>query len=153
MKKVTLMVPDDRMALVEEMVKAIADMEIVEVKDVDGIEEFQRKSSMERFDFALNAIVAEKGVIIKRYDFAWIYSAVQEGSVKGIKMFSSVDSFRMHLKEIGIQNIPSNSTISDKVICQSNPYPNWKFPDCDLTEAQRRINVVKRFLSLYHKGK
>ena len=55
MKKVTLMVPDDRMALVEEMVKAIADMEIVKVKDVDGIEEFQRKSSMERFDFAVRS--------------------------------------------------------------------------------------------------
>lgn len=153
MKKVTMMVPDNRMALLEELVRAVIGMEVVEIKDVEGIEEFQRKSPMERFDFALSAIVAEKGMMVNRYDFAWIYSAVREGGVKGIKMFSSVDSFRKHLKEIGVQNVPSNSTVSDKVICQSNPYPNWKFPDCDLTEAQRRINVVKRFLSLYHKGK
>lgn len=148
-----MMVPDNKMALVQELVKVVTDMEIVEIKDVEGIEEFQRKSPMERFDFALTAIVEEKGVIANRYDLAWLYAAVQEGSVKGIKFFSSVDSFRKHLEQIGIQHVPSNSSISAKVIFQKKPYPNWNFTDCDLTEAQRRINIVKRFLCLYHKGK
>jgi ASC-1-like (ASCH) protein len=153
MRKVTIMVPDDKMALLEELVKAIFDMEIVEVKEVDSIEEFQRKSPMERFDFALSAIVTEKGVIIKRYDFAWIYSVVQEGSVKDIDMFSSVKSFRQHLFNIGIDNVPSNSTISDRLAHKRNRFPSWEFSDCDITEAQRRINVVKRLLCLYNKGK
>jgi len=52
MRKFTIVVPDDKVALVEELVKAIPDMEIVEVKDVDSIEEFQRKPPMERLDFA-----------------------------------------------------------------------------------------------------
>ena len=38
----------------------------------------------------------------------------------------------------------------------ANKYPDWKFTDKrgrDTNEEQRRINVVKRFLSLYYKGK
>ena len=53
MRKITIVVPDDKVALVEELVKAIPDMEIVEAKDVDSIEEFQRKPPMERLDFAI----------------------------------------------------------------------------------------------------
>ena len=44
MKKITIVVPDDKMALVEELVMAITDMEIVEVKDMGSTEEFLRKS-------------------------------------------------------------------------------------------------------------
>lgn len=153
MKEVRLIVPDNKMALIKELVKAIPEMEIVEVKDVESIDEFQRKSPMERFGFAIKAIVTEKSVIANLYDFAWIYSAVQEGSLKGIKMFCSVNSFRQYLFDIGIENVPSNSTISDKCILQNKPFPDWKYPDCDVTETQRRINVVKRFLCLYNKGK
>lgn len=128
-------------------------MEIVEVENVEYLEEFQRKSPKERFDFALGAIVAEEGVIVNKYDFAWIYYAVQEGSVKGIKMFKSVKSFCNYLEDKNIKNVPSKSTISDKVVNQNKPFPDWEFNDCDLKEAQHRINVVKRFLCLYNKGK
>lgn len=145
-----MMVPDDRMALVEELVRAIAEMEIVAVKDVEGVEEFQRKSPMERFDFALKAIVEERNVIANKYDFAWLFAVIQEERLKGIKMFNSVKSFLQYLKEIGIK-APSNSTISDKCKPKGN-YPDWKFDDCDLTEAQRRINVAKRFVCLFNKG-
>lgn len=153
MRKVSIIVPDDKMALLEELVKAITDMEIVEVENVEYIEEFKRKSAKERFDFALRTIVAEEGVIVNKYDFAWIYYAVQEGSVKGIKMFKSVKSFCNYLEDINIKNVPSNSTISDKVVNHKKPFPDWEFNDCDLKEAQHRINVVKRFLCLYNKGK
>ena len=154
MKKVTIVVPDDKMALVEELVKAITDMEIVEVKDMGSTEEFQRKTPKERLDFAIHAIVEEKGLLANRYDFAWLYAAIQEELLKGIKMFHSVDSFRQYLINIGIQNVPSNSTISDRFGCLHHKYPDWAFSDnCDTKETQRRINIAKRFLSLYYKGK
>jgi len=153
MKEVKMVVPDNGMALIKELVKVIPEMEIVEVKDVESTDEFQRKSPMERFDFAIKAIVAEKSVIANRYDFAWIYSAVQEGSLKGIRMFNSVKSFRQYLLDKGIENVPSNSTISDKYVLQNKPFPDWKFSDCDVTETQRRINIVRRLLCLYNKGK
>jgi hypothetical protein len=155
MQKVVMNVPDDKMALVEKLVEAIPDMEIVEVKNVDSIEEFQRKPPMERLDFAIRHADSENGLLVNRYDFAWLYAAVQEGQLKGIEKFKSVDSFRQYLINIGVENVPSNSTISGKYGClrQRSKYPNWVFSDCDRTEGQRRINVAKRFLSLYNKGK
>ena len=48
MKKITIVVPDDKMALVEELVMAITDMEIVKVKDIGSTEEFLRKTPCTR---------------------------------------------------------------------------------------------------------
>ena len=152
MKKVTIVVPDDKMALVEELVKAITDMEIVEVKDMGSTEEFQRKSPKERLDFAIHAIVEEEGLLANRYDFAWLYAAIQEGQLKGIEKYKSVNSFRQHLINIGIKNVPSISTISCWFGYLHQKYPDWVFSDCDATERQRRINVAKRFLCLFTKG-
>lgn len=156
MRKITIVVPDDKMALLQELGKAINGMEIVEVKDMDCIEEFQRKTPMERLDFAIRSVDCEKGVLVNRYDFAWLYAAVQHKLLKDVEPFHSVESFRQHLIKIGIKNVPSNSTITGKYSCLQNKYPDWKFTDKygrDTTEELRRINVVRRFLSLYHKGK
>ena len=154
MKKVTMMVPDDKMALVVELSKAITDMEIVEVNDVDSIVEFQRKSPMERFDFALHAVVSEKGLMANQYDYAWLYAMVQQEQPKGVEKFRSVDSFRQYLINIAVKDVPSNSTISGRYGCVRHKFPDWVFSDgCDATEAQRRINIAKRFLCLFLKGK
>ena len=153
MRKITIVGPDDKVALVRELAMAIPDMEIVEVKDVDSIEEFQRKPPMERLDFAIRSVASEKGLLVNRYDFAWLYTAVQEGQLKGIDKYKSVNSFRRHLINISIKNVPSNSTISCWFGYLRHKYPNWVFSDCDATERQRRINVAKRFLCLYNKGK
>ena len=156
MQKVVMNVPDDKMALVEKLVEAIPDMEIVEVKNVDSIEEFQRKPPMERLDFAIRHADSEKGLLVNRYDFAWLYAAVQEGQLKGIEMFHSVESFCQHLINIGIKNVPSNSTIYGMYKCLWHTYPDWEFTDRrghDANERRRRINVAKRFLSLFYKGR
>ena len=154
MKKVIMMVPDDKMALVVELSKAITDMEIVEVNDMDSIVEFQRKSPMDRFDFAIHAVVSEKGLMANQYDYAWLYAMVQQEQLKGVEKFHSVDSFRQYLINIGIKDVPSNSTISGRYGCLRHKFPDWVFSDgCDATEAQRRINIAKRFLCLFLKGK
>ena len=153
MRQITIVAPDDKVALLERLAEAIPGMEIDEVKDVDDIEEFQRKPPLERLDSAIRRVDSEKGLLVNRYDFAWLYAAVQEGQLKGIEKFKSVDSFRQYLINIGIENVPSNSTISCWYGYLRHKYPDWVFSDCDATEGQRRINVAKRFLSLYNKGK
>ena len=153
MRKISIVVPDDKVALVEELVKAIPGMEIADVKDMDCIEEFQRKSPMERLDFAIRSVDGEKGLLVNRYDFAWLYAAIQEGQLKGIEKFKSVNSFRHHLINIGVKNVPCNSTISCWYGNLRHQYPDWVFSNCDATERQRRINVAKRFLSFFNKGK
>ena len=152
MKKISFVGPDDKVALVEKLIKAIPDMELVEVEDVEEIEEFQRKPPMERLDFAIRSVDSEKGLLVNRYDFAWLYAAVQHKLLKGIEAFHSVESFRQHLIKIGIKKVPSNSTISCWYGYLRHQYPDWVFSDCDATERQRRINVVKRILSIYNKG-
>ena len=153
MRKLTIVGPDDKVALVEKLIKAIPDMELVEVEDVEEIEEFQRKPPMERLDFAIRSVDSEKGLLVNRYDFAWLYAAVQHKLLKGIEAFHSVESFRQHLIKIGIKKVPSNSTISCWYGYLRHQYPDWVFSDCDATERQWRINISKRFLSLYYKGK
>jgi len=153
MKKVSIVVPDDKLALVERLVEAVPGMEIVDIKEVDHIEDFQRKSPMERLDFAIRSVDSEEGLLVNRYDFAWLYAAIQQGQLKGIEKYKSVESFRQHLNNIGIKNIPSNSTISCWYGNLRHQYPDWVFSNCDATERQRRINVAKRFLSLFNKGK
>ncbi len=157
MRKITIVGPDNKVALVERLVEAIPSMEIVEVKDMDCIEEFQRKPPMERLDFAIRCVDSEKGLLVNRYDFAWLYTAIQYELLTGIEKFHSVDSFRRHLNNIGIKNVPCNSTISGGYSCvQNKNLDDWEFSDKrgrDATEAQRRINVVKRLLSLYYRGK
>ena len=153
MRKLTIVGPDDKVALVGKLIKAIPDMELVEVEDVEEIEEFQRKPPMERLDFAIRSVDSEKGLLVNRYDFAWLYAAVQHKLLKGIEAFHSVESFRQHLIKIGIKKVPSNSTISCWYGYLRHQYPDWVFSDCDATERQRRINISKRFLSLYYKGK
>ena len=56
MRKLTIVGPDDKVALVEKLIEAIPGMEIVEVKDMESIEEFQRKPPMERLDFAIRRV-------------------------------------------------------------------------------------------------
>ena len=153
MKKLTIVVPDDKLALIERLVEAVPGMEIVEVEDMDSLEEFQRKSPMERLDFAIRSIDSEEGLLANRYDFAWLYAAIQHKLLKGVEAFHSVESFRQHLIKIGIKKVPSNSTISCWYGYLRHQYPDWVFSDCDATERQRRINISKRFLSLYYKGK
>lgn len=153
MKKLTIVVPDDKLALVKDLFEAIPNIEIVEVKNMDSIEEFQRKSPMERLDFAIRSVDSEEGLLANRYDFAWLYAAIQQGQLKGIEKYKSVESFRQHLNKIGIKNIPSNSTISCWYGNLRHQYPDWVFSNCDATERQRRINVAKRFLSFFNKGK
>ena len=153
MRKITIVVPDDKLALVERLVEAVPGMEIVDIKEVDHIEDFQRKSPMERLDFAIRHVDSEKGLLVNRYDFAWLYAAVQHKLLKDVEPFHSVESFRQHLNNIGIKNIPSNSTISCWYGNLRHQYPDWVFSNCDATERQRRINVAKRFLSVFYKGK
>ena len=137
-------------------VGTIEHVKIVSEKSVDSIDEFRRQSPEVRLDYALRQIVTEKDVIKHQYDYAWLYAAIQGKLMEGVKPFSSVKDFLKHLEKLGIANIPSNSIVSDNYMSTLNKetFPNWKFSeDCGIDETNRRIQVVKRFLALFNKGK
>ena len=155
MKNFSVNVTDQFAETFKNLVEAIPQAEIVSEKNVDSIDEFRRQPPEVRLDYALRQIVTEKDVIKHQYDYTWLYAAIQGNMMEHVKKFRSVDDFRNHLRKLEIANIPSNSTVSDKYRSTLNneTFPNWNFTDCGNDETDRRIQVVKRFLALYNKGK
>ena len=107
----------------------------------------------ERARLALR-IVMDEGFIRFKGDFAYIYKLIDKGHVKGLAKFESTKSFHMFLKEMGVMDLPGCSTIDDAYKKIDGQYPNWTFTDTnDPGKMIRRINVARRFLSAFTKGK
>ena len=97
---------------------------------------------------AIDTLQQEK-VLKNLYDYTWVMEAMNQ--TKGMPSFSTPQSFIDYLEAIGIERRPSTDTISTKLNKMTGKFPNWQFADCDSTEALRRINVGKRFVSAYRK--
>ena len=94
----------------------------------------------------IQQLKAEK-VIAHLYDYTWVMLAMND--TKGLPSFDSPQSFLTFLNTLGLDNLPSESSIkkkNDKVI---GVFPDLTFIDADKTEGDRRVNVGKRFLNLY----
>lgn len=83
------------------------------------------------------------------YDYTWIMEAMNQ--TEGMPHFDTPNSFINYLKGLGIEKLPSDDSISKKQNSFSGNFPNWDFNDCDTTEATRRINIGKFFLSAFRK--
>ena len=98
-------------------------------------------------------ILNEEGVIKRKGDYAYIYKLIDKGHVKGLGRYESTRSFRLFLKEMGVEDLPGCTTIDETYKKIDGRFPDWKFTDTnDPGRTIRRINVAKRFLSAYTKG-
>lgn len=146
MKHLTLLVPDDMEALIKNLVAHMPEVEIVaddeEPFDDGGLDDIDRRVAM-----AMN-VLQQNGALRNPYDYTWIMVAIGDGMVDGLGAFRSPQSYMNYLQRIGIEHVPSRSTISawyNKVI---GKYPDWEFTDTkDPTETLRRKNVFKQFQS------
>lgn len=94
----------------------------------------------------------ETGIIVHRYDYAWIMQLIAEKKIKEVAPFKSVPSFRNYLLRLGI-NVAGVSTLSEYYNTVSGDYPNWTFTDTyDRGECLRRIKVAGKFYAVYLKG-
>lgn len=107
-------------------------------------------SSEQRVLLALRTMQAEQ-VLRRQYDYAWVMGVMNES--EGLPHFNTPQSFLMYLQRIGMGGLPGLSSITKKNNSYAGTFPDWTFTDCDSTEANRRINVGKRFLSAYRKDK
>ncbi len=85
MTEITLNVPDDMVHLIEEWVKHIPEMEIVdkcEAKEY-GLDETERRVAL-----AIQ-VMKEGGAIRHKYDYTWIMVAIGNGVIKGMLSFRS----------------------------------------------------------------
>lgn len=150
MKEITLRVPDDMVALFVQLAARMPEVEIVECgavsPDDDGLGDTDRRVAM-----ALKTL-QQNGALRNPFDYTWIMVAIGDGAVKGMGKFRSPQSFMDYLHQIGIERVPSRSTLSawyNKVL---GVYPDWEFTDTkDQQEIIRRKNVVRQFLSAMRK--
>lgn len=92
----------------------------------------------------------DEGLIKHKYDFAWLYAAIQKGLADGIAEFVSVKSFITYVTNLGIRGIAANSTLAQYYSYVQGKFPDWTFSDTrNAIEKSRRINLVKRFLKLF----
>lgn len=96
-------------------------------------------------------VMQQEGLFRFKYDYAWL--KVIMDSTEGLPSFRSAQSFVDYLKELGVKDVPSESSISRYMDMARGQHPNWSFSDTkDERECQRRNLVASRFLSLYRKG-
>ena len=87
------------------------------------------------------------------YDYTWIMVGIGDGVVEGMGAFGSPQKFMDYLRSIGMERVPSRTTISTWFGRGIGKYHNWEFVDTqDPQEIQRRKNVVRQFISAINKA-
>ena len=150
MKKIKLLVPDDMEALIKNLVAHMPEVEILaddeETQDDGGLDDIDRRVAL-----ALN-VLQQNGALRNPYDYTWIMVAIGDGMVDGLGAFRSPQSFMNYLHSIGIEHVPSRSTLSLWYGRVLGTYPNWEFTDTqDPMEILRRKNVFKQFQSAMYR--
>ena len=149
MKEITLRMNDEMAQLVEQLVGHLEGVEMVCSMDSDVSEDDCAQCAREAFE----SLLAD-GAIRRPRDYAWIMMAMNQGAIDDFETFRSHQDFIDYLKEIGLQNVPSRTTLYSAENNTMEEYPNWMFLDNPKTsEALRRTNLVKQFLSAYRRAK
>jgi len=149
MKEITLRVPDSMVPLIEEWVKHIPEIELASLEEsgVYEIDEINRRMAL-----ALK-ILKENRAIRYSYDYTWIMVAIGDGVVKGLSGFKSPQSFMEYLSSLGVEKVPSRTTLSTWFGRVIGKYPDWDFTDTkDPNEIMRRKNIVRQLLSALNKA-
>ena len=144
MKEITLRVPDSMVHLIEAWAEHVPEMEIVTRKEsrVYGLDDINLRMAL-----ALK-VLKQNGAIRYGYDYAWIMVAIGDGMIDGLGAFRSPQSYINYLQSIGIEHVPSRSTLSQWYGRVFGKYPDWEFTDTkDPMEILRRKNVFKQFQS------
>lgn len=123
-----------------EMVNELSDLEVRKQVDVC-------------IESAIRDILNNK-VIRRPSDYTYIMQVINEKHVKDAPYFKSPDAFIDYLKELGIKNLPSRTTLYDTINVMAGCYPKWRFNDnrVDAIETLRRNNVARKFLSALFKA-
>jgi hypothetical protein len=96
-------------------------------------------------------VMRSESVLKKGYDLAWVMCVMNEHAE--MEHFVTPQSFLNYLSaNLGIGDLPSESTISKKARTRRGHHPAWTFDDTDdAREVSRRNNVANRFVSLMRK--
>ncbi len=146
MKEITLRVPDTMVALIENLAEHMPEVEIVKREEqspgTDGLNDIDHRVAL------AISVLLHNGALRNPYDFTWIMVGISDGMIEGLGAFRSPQSFMDYLRELGIEKVPSRSTLSAWYSRVFGKYPDWEFTDTtDPTEILRRKNVFRQFQS------
>lgn len=108
------------------------------------------------FAEAIKEVCSDKTVYKRPSDLAYIMIGTNDGMIKDLDYFLTVDDYTGYLVQIGIEpdKIPKRSTVYNKVNATVGKFPDWKFVGkVKPKEALRRKNVFTRFSSAYFRIK
>ena len=149
MKEITFRVPDEMVHLLEEWAKHIPEMEVVSLKESG---EYELDEINRRMALAVK-MLKQNGAMRYGYDYTWIMAAIGDGVVEGLGGFKSPQSFMDYLTSIGVEHVPSRTTLSTWYGKVLGTYPNWEFIDTqDPHEILRRKNVVRQLISALNRA-
>ena len=149
MKEITLRVPDSMVHLIEAWAEHVPEMEIVTRKESRdyGLDDINLRMAL-----ALK-VLKQNGAIRYGYDYAWIMVAIGDGVVDGLGGFKSPQRFMDYMNSLGVEQVPSRTTLSTWFGRVLGKYPNWEFVDTqDPQEIQRRKNVVRQLVSVLNRA-
>lgn len=150
MKEITLRVPETMVQLIEEWAKHIPEMEVVSLKESG---EYEIDEMNRRMALALHTL-KQNGALRFRYDYTWIMVAIGDGAIEGMSGFKSPQSYMDYLTGLGVEHVPSRTTLSSWFGKVFGTYPEWEFIDTqDPQEIMRRKNVVRQLISALNKAK
>lgn len=146
MTEITLRVPDQMAALIDNLAEHMPEVEIVareeQPLDDDGLTDIDRRVALAM------SVLQRNGALRNLYDYTWIMVAIGDGMIEGLGAFRSPQSFMNYLRGLGVKNIPSRTTLSTWYGRVLGKYPDWEFTDTtDPKEILRRKNVFRQFQS------
>lgn len=146
MKEITWRVPDQMAALFEQMAAHMPEVTLVcQEQQQHGIDE--NDDIGQRVANAIREL-QQNNILRNPCDYTWIMVVIGDGVVKGMGAFRSPQSFMDYLHSVGIEHVPSRSTLSAWYGRVFGKYPNWEFTDTkDQREIMRRKNVGRLFLN------
>ena len=124
---------------------------------IEIVEEYSELEVRRDFDICMTEALCtlrNNKVLRKPSDYTYIMQVINDKQVKDAPYFHTPDLFIGYLKNLGLDNLPSRTTIYDTRNVISGEYPNWKFidPQIDDIETLRRNNVARQFLSAFFKA-
>lgn len=149
MKEIVLNVEDSAYECVLGMLKLCQQVEVVSTMDLQG----KASPVDECFAKAINELLKER-VIRHKYDYAFIFMAINESLISGMDPFFSPQNFIDYLRLLGIEDLPCRATLSNMCTYTQGEYPQWDYcPAVDANEELRRRNIVVRFSSAFSRAK
>jgi hypothetical protein len=149
MKQVLLSIEDDAYEKLMGMLSLCPSVKVESVEDCIVTEETRDLCAK----IAFETLLINK-VIRRPRDYAWIMMAMGQKVIDDFDAFHSHQDYIDYLTELGIQQVPSRSTLFNTCNITLNNYPEWEFLDDPAPcEALRRKNIIKQFLSAYRRAK